>query len=368
MTRATGINRQWVSLPQGSCDARIGPGATGAIGQVLRTTTSIRPRCLLLAQEGSGEDGIEAVRRELVHAGHDVTVRRVPAASEEIADAAPLLQAMAEAGITADDTVLAMGATRALSLASLAAGLWCGGVPLTLMPLDEAALVDATVTPRWLSFAGHAEMVAVRPCARHVIADLDAMETGAGAETSLLARALMAASATAESERAFSRLWDHAPDLMSGDPGTLAMLLADCLKSRGHLVSSTSIAIRQSVSYGRDFARAMALVDPGAPESTLLAEGMRLAARLSCGMGKLSLDDVYAQDDLLAELGLAEYEGTVDPEALLGALREERFLRSSRFLFALPLALGRVRLTAVDDGLLREHLAAWCESHLPGAV
>lgn len=357
--------RQWVSLPHGSCDLRVGPGAVGLVSQVLRSTTSVRPRCLLLHEDGCDPDLVEEVRRELVDAGNDVSLHALPAGVGSLRDAEGLLDVLASRRLTSDDLVFALGGVRLLSLASFACSSWCGGVRLALMPTDEDALVESVVTPRWLSCSGEPEMVAVEPVARQVFADLDRMDTEVSSEPSLMARALMVATAVAESEKSFSRLWDGADDLMGGDASVLATALCDTLKSRGHLVSSTSLAIRQSASYGLDFLRTLRACAPGVADSTLLAEGLRFAARVSAGMGKLPVDDVFAQDDLLETLGLPELEADVDADDLVAALKGERFLRSNRFMLTVPQQLGRVRLASVPDDLLREHVAAWCDAHRP---
>ena len=66
-------------------------------------------------------------------------------------------------------------------------------------------------------------------------------------------------------------------------------------------------------------------------------------------------------------LGLGYARCDVEPDRLVAALKEERFLRTNRFLLAVPNALGRVRMTTVDDGLLAEHAGAWCQAHATGA-
>ena len=50
----------------------------------------------------------------------------------------------------------------------------------------------------------------------------------------------------------------------------------------------------------------------------------------------------------------------MDADALYDALRAERFLRTNRFMVEVPRALGRVRLTNVEETTLREHVGAWC--------
>lgn len=363
MSDAVQLRRQWVSIPHGSCDARIGEGAVEVISSTLRVTTSERPRCAFLVEEGAGPELTEAVRRELVDAGYDVVRHDIRRDVATLEDAAQILGTLSADHITADDLVFAVGGTAVLSLASQAAGCWVGGVRLALMPTDEQALLEVPVTPRWLSCAGKAGMVAVEPCAKHVFFDPAAADVSSGSETSRMARVLMVSTAVAESERSFSKLWDGAAALMGGDLTTLVTLLGDTLKSRGHLVSSTALAVRQSVTYGLDVMRALGACVPGVPASTLLAEALRFSARISAGLGKLPVDDVFAQDDLLQTLGLPDLECDVQPQQLIEALRGIRFERTRRFLVSVPQQLGRVRYMAVDDDLLLEHVTAWCDSH-----
>ena len=89
---------------------------------------------------------------------------------------------------------------------------------------------------------------------------------------------------------------------------------------------------------------------------------MRFAARLSAAQDQLSIDDMFTQDELLERLGPGTVEAPVDPDALLAAMREERYRRTNRFMLALPRSLGRVRLSMVPDDLFAEHVAAWCDS------
>lgn len=365
MSDLTQPQRQWISLPHGSCDARIGAGAVDVISPTLHVTTSERPRCLMLIEEGTDAQLEERVRRGLVDAGYDVARHGMRSDCATLACATDASGLLAEERVTADDLVFALGGTPILSLASHVAGSWCGGVRLALMPTDEQALIEAPVSPRWLDCGRLYAMVAVEPAAKQVFFDPTCADTETGSETSLMARALMVATAMAESERSFSRLWDNAGPLMDGDVATLCATLCETLKSRGHLASSTALAIRQSVTYGLDVMRALRVCAPDAAPPTLLAEALRFSARISCGLGKLSVDDMFAQDDLLQTLGLGELECDIEPQQLIDALRKVRFQRTRRFLMSVPQQLGRVRYTAVDDGMLLEHATAWCDAHRP---
>ena len=58
----------------------------------------------------------------------------------------------------------------------------------------------------------------------------------------------------------------------------------------------------------------------------------------------------------------AKFKAAVDADELVAAIQRERFARTNRFMLALPRALGRVRLTAVETDTLSEHVRAWCAS------
>ena len=71
---------------------------------------------------------------------------------------------------------------------------------------------------------------------------------------------------------------------------------------------------------------------------------------------------MFTQDELLERLGVGTVEAEVEPGAFVEAIKRERFARTNRFMLALPRAIGRVRLTAVETETLTEHVGAWCAS------
>ena len=71
---------------------------------------------------------------------------------------------------------------------------------------------------------------------------------------------------------------------------------------------------------------------------------------------------LHRTEELLERLGLGTVKAAVDADELVAAIQKERFARTNRFMLALPRALGRVRLTAVETETLTEHVRAWCAS------
>ncbi|MBO7673422.1 MAG: 3-dehydroquinate synthase [Atopobiaceae bacterium] len=359
------LSRQWIPIPGGSCDVRMGDGALEQGSKVFRNSVGTPGRCVAVVRRDEDAALLEELRRQLVDASYDVHMHYVEGdAIRTLDEAVRLFESFASVHATSDDLCVALGDADVASLAAYAACSWCGGMQLTVVPTDEIALLEGAFAPRGLMVAGHDDMVSVKPYARHVLLDYEVACSVLESETSCYARALAVSAAMCGSERVFSELWDRADLLMGGDEDALAKQLMATAKARGQAMSSTAAAIRQSVGYGQNIARAIARVAPQEfAASTLLAEGMRFAARLAVGLEKLSIDDMLAQDELLQTLGLGTLRCDIESQALFSALKEERFLRTNRFMLLVPLAIGRVRMTSVDDDLLQEHVSAWCAAH-----
>ena len=356
--------RQWVSLPGGSCDVRLGTGVLDECTAVLKGAVG-RPRAsALVVGSGVDEDVVELLRRHLSDAGYTSERVDVPSGSavRTVASASQLLCDLGETLITADDLVVAVGDVDVCSLASYACSQWCGGTPLVMVPTGQTALVEAAVSPRGIDVGSRSRLLQVRPSVKHVLFDADVALADQPTEDAMMARVLMVVTAMCDSEAAFSRLWDRTEDICAGNREVLFDQLQDTVKLRGKMLSSTALATRQSLSYGEAFAGALQRLVADLAPSTARAEALRFQARLACGEGLLEVDDVLAQDELLDSLELPMVSTSLDPDALIAAVRDVRFERSNRFLMGLPRQLGRVRLAAVSDERIAEHVAAWCAS------
>lgn len=353
--------KQWVPLSGGACDARFGFGTSDQMEAMFRTVTGRPHRAALLTTDSFDAGLVEGVRRSLTSAGFEVARLQLPLDRplRTMGRASELAGLLDQAAIGADDMVCAVGSCDLFSLAAYVSQSWCSGTPLVSVAADLSSLIESVATPRGLDVGSHAQMVAVKPWCRHIVADFDTLDLDPAGEDVLFSRTLMVQAAMVESERGFSALWDRSLDLAAGDLFALSDQVAEAVKARGRVTSSTSLALRQSLRYGTELARALARLCQ-APRSVLLAEGMRFAARLAAGMERFEVDDVLAQDELLDRLGAGYLEEDLDPSLLARTFREECLIRSSRLQVALPEKLGRVRLANVTDDLLEAHLGGFC--------
>lgn len=370
--------RQSLATRSGVCDTRVGTGATAELGQALRGVVG-KPRRALLAHGSDVDVVVEETRRSLVDAEFEVFPVELGGGrdSRSLETATRVFSELKDAGITGDDAIVAVGDADLVSTLVFVASTWRAGTALAAVPTTLDGMVDVTVTPRALDACGAREMLEAKGVVRLAVCDPANLSKDASCPGTLMGRAVMVAGAVAAGETTFSELAVRADGIVRGDDETLVDEVLDITKSRCRVGSSTALAVRQGLLLGRGFARAIgcclesagdgagdASAKPG--EGRLLAEGLRIAARLAVAhlgeRGEELLGLVFAQDALLERLGLAEVPCGLDARDVLDALRAEELSHSNRFMPALPLDYGRVRLTSVTDELLLEHLGAWCRA------
>ena len=355
--------RQWVTLRGGSMDVRGGLGISSSIAHDLRSVVGKPHSCALVSEPGAPEALLEGLHRDLSDEGFSVRRLVMPGGACDLARVQALDGLLAEERITSDDLVVAVGGYETLSVASFACSSWCGGTSLAEVPLDAASAIVAGATPRALDLPGLPRMVTQDGSARFSIVDIGLFDLDPAGEPARLSFALMAQTATCDSNKAFERLWDVTDDLVAGDVAATLTQLLDTVKSRGRVVSSTAVSTRQSIAYAMDLARPLrALLGPEVPDSTLIADGMRFAARLAAALAGASLEFVAAQDDLLDALGLPALAWSAEPADLLAAMKRDKKARHGQVRFVLPRDVGSWELRDVDDAVILEHLEAWARS------
>ena len=240
--------RQWVSLPGSSCNVRIGSGNLENFGHDLKSSVGKPAKAALLVSDKADPDFVQELLWQLNDAGFQALRGSVPG-ELTLSAADELFGELDRLHITSDDLIVCVGAAPELSLVLYAAGAWCGRTPVCALPLDLEALVCATVTPEGISVGTHRDMVSGHNSLKNVFADFARIDLGPS-EKRLHAYATMVATAVSDTEKAFESLYNRRDALAEADEVALREQVNETLRSRGRIASSTSVAVRQSLSYG----------------------------------------------------------------------------------------------------------------------
>lgn len=374
------VRRQSVVMRTGSCDMRVGTGAVEQLGQAAKIAAGKPCRALLVQGDDVDAELVEHCRRLLVDAGFSVSVTSVVAGRESrtLACVQGLYEAMSGAHITADDPLVAVGDADVLSAVIFAGATWHTGSPVIIVPTTLDGAIDVTVTPRAIDVPGAPEMLSCRGNARFAICDPSVMAAGRNTDGELMGRAVMVAGCVAAGENSFSELCVRADGIIEGRETELVDAILDVTKSRARVASSSALAMRQGILYGRSLARALEAALAGAPDADerflvddnpgtarLFGESLRISARFAAARqapDEALVDFVFTQDALLEKFGLAEVACALDPVELAAALKADELQRSNRCMIPLPLGFGRVRFTSLEEDMIAEHLGAWCKS------
>lgn len=217
-----------------------------------------------------------------------------------------------------------------------------------------------------LSVGAHDAGVSLAPEVGLVICDLDLVRAF-DSQRNGLGYVLMCAASLAESRKCWESFESTVEGMVAGSEVSLMEAFTSAHTSRMNTVKSASPSARRAFMYGDTTARALAvcLNDSSIPGYRLYAEGMRFEARLAVDVCEFPVDEMFALDDRLEDLGIEELQFSIEPETFVEAVRAERFRRSNRFQFALPKHPGIIRLASVDDEVFERHARAFLASRHP---
>ncbi|WP_041738623.1 iron-containing alcohol dehydrogenase [Coriobacterium glomerans] len=364
------IRRQLLTSDSITVDYRVGIGALQQINRMVRSVMGKMRRALILYDPDISDDSLASVCEELRDLGIEpVSIKlsegeRIPT----VAEASSVFESLAKAKINVDDAIIGYGDADLCSIVSFCAALWCGGTQALLIPTTLDAMVTAATSMRALDTAHAREMVFLQPSPALVLSDL-AYVVGAPAESVRAGYVALLRSAIFGSRLSWERFGQQIRPILNRDEIAIADELISAQSSRLAVAKASNPSARHARSYGLTCARALRRCLGGdVADYALLAEGMRFEARLAHEVTQFDIDDVFAQDDYLEELGVAELRIDFDEAMFLEALTETSAAHSNRFLFALPRNPGTIRLTAVDTDVLERHVRAFLKSRSSGSV
>lgn len=361
------IRRKLLNFGTRSTDLRFGCGALLELSNILAGAVGRPCRAFMVIGSELPEDLVLNVRRSLIDAGYRVDEAVLDGkAAGSFTTVGGLFARLDSFGLTAEDLVVGVGAAPVCSIASYAARSWCGGCACALIPTTLDAMIMAPTQMVPLSVAAHDAGVSLTPEAGLVICELDHVRAF-DPQRNGLGYALMCAASLAESRKCWESFETTVEGMVAGSEISFLDAFTSAHTSRMNTVKSVSPSARRAFMYGEITARALAacLNDPSIPRYRLYAEGMRFEARLAVDACEFPVDDMFAQDDRLEDLGIEELEFSIEPETFIEAVRAERFRRSNRFQLALPKHPGIIRLASVEDEVLERHARAFLASRHP---
>jgi len=358
-----------VNVPnEASYDVRIGQGILGKFGQELQGLFSGN-QVLLITDSNVSKTYLKPTKKSLVEAGFQVTDITVPAGetSKSIQCAAEIWNAMAEAKLSRDACVVALGGGVVGDIAGLVASTYMRGILLVQAPTSLLAMVDSSVGGKTgINLEAGKNLVGTFKQPAYVCASIETLATLPEREW-LSGFAEVAKSAVIDSDEFFFWLTDTAPRLMAHDFESVAEAVARSVVFKANTVAldvREEKGYRESLNYGHTLGHAIELCAGYGTFShgQAVAEGMRFAARLGAALVGTSTEFIEAQDDLLDALGLTALGWKASPEELLDAMLKDKKVRAGALRFVLPCDVGDWVLHEVDTATLLEHLRAWQES------
>ncbi len=360
------IRRKLLSFGSRSTDVRLGFGALDELSKFFSGAVGKPSRAYVLSTDDIDAAHVETVRRALVDAGFGVVVRCVAVSGALEAESALAQYAeLSKAGITAEDLIVGVGGDEVCSLASYASRTWCGGVSCALVPTTLDAMIRCSTQMTPLVVSG-GPFVSLEPEVSLVVCDL-ALVSDRPVEENGLGYALMCGAYLSESRACWDGLGATIQGIAAQSEISLSDALSTALTARLNVAKSVSPSARRALLFGHTTAHALSacLGEGEHPYYLLLAEGMRFEARLAIDACDFSVDEVFALDDHLEDLGIGELSFDLEPDAFIEALRAERFRVANRFQLALPKYPGIIRLSSIDEEILERHARAFLSSRKP---
>lgn len=358
------VRRQLVNLGGFGCEYRIGCGALDEFSRYAAGLVGTPRRAALVLGPAVDENVVTAVSRGLVDAGYEVhTYTFEPDTQVASLDSALSLQEfLASSHVTKDDAIVSVGGMDIASVVDYVAFSWCGGCACGHVPTTLDAMCLSATRMHPLATSDGSALVSLNPHVSLVVCDLD-LVMGQPLEQRALGLAYMVGAAMTESKRSWDKFADKIPGCLAAEELAYIDMLGMSQTAWSGVLKASNPSARSAFAYGVTTARALKrCVGDALSDAQLLSEGLRFEARLAHEVFGLDIDAVFEQDDRLDDLGIEEAAFSIEPAHFIEVLHECAFARSNRFMFSLPKAVGTVRLSTVDDEVLKRHAEAYLAS------
>lgn len=349
------------------CTVRIGAHLLSSVGRDVSRLHPQAARAILVSDQEAGALYRPSVKTALTQAGLRALDITVPAGRDacSLACAEELWSAFAQSGIAPDTVLVALGGRSVCTIGLYAAAGYRGGMPCALVPTTTEAMVCTATLPAAAVDVPQAPAAATAvPQPSFACLSFDTLESQSREDAEAGYAEAVRASLMGNGDE-FFQLSDTVPGVLSGDEESLVATFALANIARADALAQVpAVPPRAAANFGFRYgeslvaaAAACGYAQPGM-RGRLLADGMRVEARLGVALGITPLELMAGQDDLFAQLGLDVVPGLPAPVDLVDAMAVEAGSSDGFLRLALPVNAGVFEMTDIDTALVQEHLEA----------
>lgn len=352
-----------VSTPSRSYDVHVGAGILATVGAVTRAAAGGERACVI-TETNVGPLYAEPVAASLAEAGYTVSTLTFPAGeqSKNLATVETLLEGLAEAELTRDDVVVALGGGVTGDMAGLAAALYLRGIQVVQVPTSLLAMVDSSVGGKVAVDLAHGKnlcgffwqpsaVVADVECLHSIAPALYTDSIGEVVKHAVLADPAMLAELT---ERPMNG--EGYPD------EKVAAIVAANVRIKRDVVDADEKerGLRQTLNLGHTIGHGIeAASDFALGHGSCVAAGLCCMARAACAKGWCKPETRDAIVAAMAAQGLPT-DTDLAPDVVFSYMTHDKKRHGDTMNIVVPAELGAVEVRTVGLAELRELVEIGC--------
>lgn len=353
-----------VPTPSRSYEVRVGRGVLGELGTLVRDVCP-KAGCVALISDSTVMPLYGAsVAKGLAEAGFEVSSLEFLAGeqSKRLSTVEQLLEGTAEAGLTRDDVVVAVGGGVTGDMAGLVAALYLRGIQVVQVPTSLLAMVDSSVGGKTaVDLAAGKNLCGVFLQPSLVVADINCLAT---VPTELLRDSCgeLIKHGVIADESLFERLREQPVFDPSYDRDALVDIVARNVQIKRDVVvaDERESGVRQTLNFGHTIGHAVeAASNFRLGHGSCVAIGMCCVARAAARMGWCDPSVAERIEDCVKRYQLPS-DTHLDHDTIMSYLSHDKKRRGDGVNLVVPTAIGSVEVRRVSLDEMRTVVNCGC--------
>ncbi len=352
-----------VPTPSRSYEVRVGRGILGGIGKVTRAAAGGERACVI-TETNVGPLYASRVEASLAEAGYAVSTLTFEAGEQNkrLSTLEDLLEGLAEAQLTRDDVVIALGGGVTGDMAGLAAAMYLRGIQVVQAPTSLLAMVDSSVGGKVAVDLAHGKnlcgffwqpsaVVADVECLRSIAPELYTDSIGEVVKHAVLADPQMLADLTIRPMNGEGYPDELVERIVAKNVAIKRDVVAADEKERG---------LRQTLNLGHTIGHGIeAASDFALGHGSSVAAGLCCMARAACAKGWCKPETRDAIVAAMAAQGLPT-DTDLPHDVVFDYMTHDKKRHGDTMNIVVPAELGAVEVRKVTMAELRELVELGC--------